>query len=93
MSDGSPDAEAILYSEDLVDALAAIEHARWAHWQNYVHDQCEQHADGSLRIPADLVKRWKRQIETPYSELTEDEKNSDRQQVLRYLPTIAKALP
>ena len=76
----------------MVDALAAIEHERWAHWQKHLHGQCEQQEDGSLRIPADLVKRWTLQIETPFSELTDEEKESDRDQVLRYLPTIIRAL-
>jgi len=36
--------------------------------------------DGSVTIPADKVKRWTRQMNMPYSELSEDEKNSDRHQ-------------
>jgi len=48
--------EALEHS-DLIDRLASIEHERWAHWQRYVHDQCERLEDGSLVIPADLVAR------------------------------------
>lgn len=77
---------------DLIDRLAGIEHERWAHWQRYVHDQCERLGDGSLVIPADLVSRWEQQIATPYVGLSELEKESDRDQVRRYLPVIAEAL-
>ena len=82
----------VLESEQLIEQLAAIEHARWAHWQRYVHDQCEPQENGSLVIPADLVERWEAQIETPYADLTEREKASDREQVQKYLPTVIEAL-
>lgn len=74
--------------EQLIDELAAVEHERWAHWQRYVHRQATQQSDGSLRLPADLVARWERQIATKYSELTENEKESDRDQVRKYMPLI-----
>jgi hypothetical protein len=82
----------VLESEQLVDELAAIEHERWAHWQRYVHENCERQQDGSLVVPADLAARWQTQIETPYVGLTEREKDSDREQVRRYLPVIIDAL-
>lgn len=82
----------VLESEQLVDELAAVEHERWAHWQRYVHDHCERQHDGSFVIPAELAARWEAQIETPYVGLTEREKESDREQVRRYLPVIIDAL-
>lgn len=51
------------------DRLAAIEHQRWAHWQRHLHDQCTELDDGSLVIPAELIRRWDRQISTPYDNL------------------------
>lgn len=82
----------VLESEPVVERLAEIEHERWAHWQRYVHDHCERRKDGSLVIPAKLAARWTAQIETPYSELSEQEKDSDREQVHHYLPTVIEAL-
>ena len=76
----------------LVERLAAVEHERWSHWQRYMHDQGERLQDGSLRIPAELVARWETQITRPYVQLTEQEKESDREQVRRYLPLITEAL-
>jgi hypothetical protein len=76
----------------IIDELADLEHERWCHWQRYMHSKCERLPDGSLVIPPDLVDQWERQINTPYSELTEREKSSDREQVQKYLPTIVKAL-
>lgn len=82
----------VLEDEQTVERLAAIEHERWAHWQRYVHEQCERQEDGSLVIPAELAERWETQIETPYAELSEQEKDSDREQVHRYLSTIIDML-
>lgn len=78
--------------EAAIDRLASIEHERWAHWQLYMHSQAKRQNDGSLVIPPDLVARWSRQIDTPYEALTSEERESDRDQVRRYLPTILDAL-
>ncbi|ENU31748.1 MULTISPECIES: hypothetical protein [Acinetobacter] len=70
--------------KELIEKLAAIEHERWAHWQSYLHSKCLKNDNGSLTIPAELVERWNKQINTGYEELTEDEKESDREQVQKY---------
>ncbi|MBY3323818.1 hypothetical protein HFO02_09370 [Rhizobium laguerreae] len=74
--------------DDLIEKLAAIEHERWAHWQKFVHTSGTRQADGSLILPPDMVERWQRQIETPYSDLSDAEKASDREQVSKYLPMV-----
>jgi hypothetical protein len=68
----------------LFEKLAAIEHERWAHWQKYLHSLCKKTPDGELIIPANSVKHWEKQINTSYSDLSEREKDSDRQEVKRY---------
>ena len=75
-----------------LEALAAVEHERWTHWQRYMHSKAERQADGSLLVPADLVERWEAQIATPYAALSDKEKETDREQVRKYLPVIAEAL-
>jgi hypothetical protein len=82
----------VLESLQTVELLAAIEHERWASWQRYLHDHCQRLEDGSLVIPPELALRWEAQIETPYADLSEHEKDSDREQVHRYLPTIIDTL-
>ncbi|WP_328224018.1 hypothetical protein OG272_33505 [Streptomyces sp. NBC_00104] len=76
----------------MVEELANVEHERWAHWQRYLHSKCVRDDDGSLTIPAELVRRWELQMNTPYSELSEEEKESDREQVRRYLPIVSRML-
>ena len=72
----------------LRELLADIEHQRWADWQSYVHLQLIN----DYTIPVGLFQRWKKQIETSYKDLSEKEKDSDREQVDRYLPLIQKTL-
>lgn len=76
----------------MLEALAAIEHERWAHWQRYMHNRGKLQADGSLLIAAELVHHWERLIATPYPDLAEAEKESDRDQVRRYLQIIVEGL-
>jgi hypothetical protein len=76
----------------LVEKLAALEHERWSHWQSYLHSKAFRQPDGSLLIPAELVARWESQIVRKYAELDDQEKDSDREQVRKYLPLIASAL-
>jgi hypothetical protein len=82
----------VLESEPLLEVLASLEHERWSHWQGYLHSQCTLGEDGSLIIPAELVRRWTVQTRTAYEDLSDEEKASDREQVRRYLPAIAAAL-
>ena len=71
----------------LIEEFAAMEHSRWSKWQSYLHSQCFTSPEftGALIIPADLVVRWRHQISTPYSQLSETEKESDRNEVRPYL--------
>ena len=77
--------------DELREKLAEIEHQRWADWQAYLHSKLH------IRITSNSCdyimqesdyKHWERQIITPYSELTEKEKDSDREQVDRYFPLL-----
>lgn len=74
----------------LIEELAGIEHERWSHWQRYVHGKAIRQPDGSLILPAELVERWERQFGSRYEDLPEDEKESDREQVRRYLPVLKR---
>lgn len=80
--------------ESLEEQLAAIEHERWASWQEWVHKQTlpiKSVRDGQVEgylIPYDAYHAWERQINTPYEELSKREKDSDREQVARYWPLV-----
>ena len=78
--------------EGIVEEFAEQEHTRWSNWQQWVFDCSTQNEDGSVTIPVDKVERWKRQIATPYSELSEQEKEKDREQVYPYIDTLTTLL-
>lgn len=73
---------------ELIEQLAAKEHASWSHWMTYQFKQCSPNVDGSMTIPAALVERWQHLAATEYSDLTEREKQSDRNRVALILPII-----
>lgn len=54
--------------DELREKLAELEHRQWAHWTRYMLDN----------LSFENIERWKRQIQTPYNELPEAEKDSDR---------------
>lgn len=83
------------WEEDFVEKGAELEHTRWAKWQEYFFSKCkilEYQEEVSLVLPRGLYDRWKRQIETPYSELSESEKESDRKETREYLPLVKQAI-
>ncbi len=74
---------------------ADLEHKRWARWQNYIMTKLFRIASRSekritLTVPIKYWKKWKREIKSPYAELSEEEKESDRKQTRAYLPVIRK---
>lgn len=76
---------------ELIEQLADAEHASWAHWMEYLFSVSTMHADGSCTIPSASVQHWQRQVRTPYDNLTEREKQSDRDEVAKILPFIHAA--
>lgn len=62
------------------EALAAYAHEAWAGWMRYMFSKAELNADGSWTMPAWAVERWQRQMQTPYADLPEREKASDRKE-------------
>lgn len=71
-----------------IEQLAEIEHQRWADWQAWCHKILRENCP-SPELEA-VLERWDKQIATPYKDLTEQEKQSDRDQVDRYLPLLSK---
>ena len=77
----------------MIEKLAAIEHERWADWMQYMFDCGVKSGDDNIGVrvvgwPTKQFEHWQRQIETDYEDLSAKEKQSDRDQVDRYLPLI-----
>lgn len=74
------------------EALAALQHEQWTGWMRYLFSRCVPTAPGGRLIPQEWVERWQRQMDTPYAELTDAEKDSDRAEADRVI-ALFKAKP
>ncbi|MHA1280593.1 MAG: hypothetical protein ACTSQ8_25840 [Candidatus Helarchaeota archaeon] len=77
------------------ETLAAHAHDMWSGWMKYVFKKSMpyypgniQAEEGALIIPKWAVKRWTRQMNTIYEDLSEEEKESDRKEADRILKII-----
>jgi hypothetical protein len=65
-----------------MEALAAQEHESWANWTKWMLQEMNKEADGDFELEGlPCVERWRRQAATPYADLSEKEKESDRKVV------------
>jgi hypothetical protein len=71
--------------EKSLDALAADQHDIWSHWMNYMFTCGVFLPDGTWVMPPSLVGRWQRQANTPYHELSDAERQSDRDVVSEFV--------
>ena len=77
-----------------METLAAVEHDSWANWTRYMLREIVQaieEMNPDLEVAEwfdDLpcVKRWDCQCKSPYADLSEKEKESDRDVVRQKLP-------
>jgi len=74
----------------IIEILADIEHKRWSHWQNYLHSKCAIDKHGNLLISKEYAENLERLINTPYEKLTENEKESDREEARKFLQALEK---
>ena len=79
------DTEDAVSNNSLREALAEVSHEIWAHWMRYLFSKCHKLENGDQAIPYGSVVRWTLQAETPYADLTEREKDSDREQADKIL--------
>ena len=74
---------------NLRERIAAVQHAIWAHWMRYMFSRGTFNDDGTWTMPKDKVKRWTDQMRTTYQELSETERESDRDQADKVLAILA----
>lgn len=67
------------------EALADLCHKQWSGWMHYLFRFGTQNEDGTFTMDADKVTRWRRQMETSFSELSPVEQNSDRKEADKFL--------
>jgi len=70
------------------EKLASLQHDIWTHWMHYLFSCCNKTNNGHYWIPKDKVTHWKRQMSFKYDNLTEREKESDRDQADKILKLL-----
>ena len=69
--------------------MASLEHEQWSHWASYL-------IKSGYITDETKVAQWSRQINTPYEDLCEAEKELDRKwadKVLKVLDAVAAKRP
>jgi hypothetical protein len=75
--------------EQLIERLAALSHEQWAGWADWMLENLGAiHPHGET-----YIRRWQRQIDTPYDLLSEAEKESDRIEARKMLAAIRAVEP
>lgn len=78
----------MLPAVDVRERLAELAHKQWSGWMDYLFEKCKSNSDGTETIPKWAVDRWKKQMKTNYTELSDTEKDSDRSEADRMLVVI-----
>jgi hypothetical protein len=68
----------LLSLRSIVEAVAELEHEQWIHWTRFMLSN----------LSYENILRWQKQTETPYAELSEKEKESDREWARKVLRLI-----
>lgn len=75
--------------EDIISTLEQIEYMRRNRWSKYMLSVCSIN-DGKYVIPAEKAELWEEEMRTPYSELSEKQKESDRKEVYTIFSEVEK---
>lgn len=71
------------------EILADLCHRQWSGWMEYEFSKGTFNQDGTWTMPAWAVERWKRQMKTPYANLSDSEQESDRVEADKFLGALA----
>lgn len=81
--------------KDRREELAALAHEQWSGWMKHLFSKCVIVTyQGGERVVAEIPhwarERWARQMNTPYSELSDEEKESDRAEADRVIALLGR---
>ena len=80
--------------QELLEALARLEHEQWCHWIKFQLDECaidpETMTEEQCEEAGDKWDAWVDLSQKPYEKLTEEQKESDRVWARKVLEIIKK---
>ncbi len=77
--------------KELTEIIADFFHNQWSHWMKYQFSKMEDtyhyetKKQTGMFMPFEFVVRWIRQMKTSYAELSEKEKDSDREWAIKLI--------
>ena len=74
--------------EQQIEILAKYAHKSWSGWTKYMLGKCLKRWPGDAHMPREFVDRWTRQMNTPYEDLPESEKEPDRVEARKMLELL-----
>jgi hypothetical protein len=72
------------------EQLAALQHEIWSEWVRHMFEVSIANVSGTVTIPQQYVEQWQREMNTPYNDLSEEEKDGDRKQVDKMTALLAQ---
>uniref|UniRef100_A0A6M3MBD1 Uncharacterized protein n=1 Tax=viral metagenome TaxID=1070528 RepID=A0A6M3MBD1_9ZZZZ len=69
--------EPIYSTPPLMEKLADLCHQQWSGWMEWLFKFGTFNENGTFTINSDKVARWRKQMMTPFADLSEDERESD----------------
>ncbi len=69
----------VVSGEEILEQLAELEHIQWAHWMEYLQSKRYHHFDPQPAFHSEDWEHWMKQVATPYTKLSEKEKESERE--------------
>lgn len=67
-------------TKEIIEKLAELEHEQWSRWVKYM----------IYAYGPENIKKWQKQAETKYNDLSEKEKESDREYAIKVLELLKK---
>lgn len=71
------------------DDLADLCHKQWSGWMGYLFTKGHVESHIGFVLNADSVERWRRQMVTPFKDLSEPEKESDRKEADKFITLLS----
>jgi hypothetical protein len=79
--------------KETLERFTNSQHEIWSHWMKFMFSKGTMNEDGTWTMDKEKVERWKRQMETDYNNLSEDEKETDRKIVVQFIyPSLSKEM-
>ena len=72
------------------EEVADLAHKQWSGWMEYMFSKAPLNEDCSWTMPIEFVERWQRQMTTGYANLTEKERDSDRNEADKFIAILGE---